>query len=753
MLVKIYQLFINKTKSIKNTLQLYTNSVNIYYVYTLQKLNINYFYIHRVCFIKFKRLKLKYERKLIKHLNITFAHILDSFFLGSIFLVVSKFIFYIFIFTENVISWKLNLFIYILGFILQLKFDFLYYIREINVKIWKILLGKPYWQGLPTIDIFETHTIKERQTANIFAGSMLNKFFIFIFNSLILIRLFIFQELYLFIIVNFVITLLLIINKFFIINCIISIIILLSRLVIYSTEFNNRELFIGLHELEIFNDNECIAPTYKNSRILGLWISRSYKNRNYLYRFKERIENAEIIKHTKTKKILVNKSQIEKSEYQMEITDNFYEKYCQIDPSYENKYKNELYVSMRVYMSEINEEKYKPILKITTKNKLISQIWIKKCFNNLIKKKNSFKSVTILGFGNLTLKEYYKLKQNNPRFTFYCSSQNYPQNLNNKLDCLVKYNFPFSRNNFLIENHYQLYGYDPFNDRFLRSNFTSISNRNRSYLGTYNHSNNYAIPHLNTVCDLNVTQSHKLDQEINAKLLSGEFLKVDLDLEFYPISIINNANEFLSTLSSKNNTLTTDKLQQTCNLINNNSSLILFPTSFLNVFNFINPYASKEQALTSFDLAIEYCQIGVNHPKNLINVHIQQEYVKLLKLLNAAKKEFEVILQKEPSFFTFSQEDDNAINFQLLLLSRINYNLSSNLTNPLPANIVETTARFYEISPQQVVEKNLVTNIKKIKKDHQILSSKHVEEFNQNSITTLIVKKPKSSSFPFDDDF
>ena len=255
-----------------------------YFIFLFQKSRI----------IQHANIIIKKTKKLFyKFTGLFWWQIIDAFFFASFGLIVFKLVFRIF--AAGNPSWYINLAIYFLAFLVQLKLNPIYFIRSLNIIIWKKLLGYHFWY----IDFYknvrtdfddpfypienDTKTEKEKDLkfeennpGRIINTNIFNKFFQEVFYFLIFIQLLIMQESIIYTFLNFLLFYFLIFNKFYLFSSLISLFLIISKFVLLTTDDNMYRLKHYLNLLEHLEPYETIKPTKMNIKIISFLIIRNF---------------------------------------------------------------------------------------------------------------------------------------------------------------------------------------------------------------------------------------------------------------------------------------------------------------------------------------------------------------------------------------------------------------------------------------------------------------------------------------------
>jgi len=215
---------------------------------------------------------------LIKYTGYTFSNFSDAFSASSLVLILIKLLFRIV--GENT-TWQLNLFLLLFGIIIALKGNLIEEIRRILREFWKKVLGiRFYFQQSPDFDPCIISYYEEEFNA-LPKVKKINLFFQEIFYFLILIRLFILSEVYLFILVNLVLTYFLLVNKYLLLSSCFSAIIALSRFTFHLSDHSIKDFITVVHPLVNLEENESLKPTYENAQFVSLLIVRFFDEKIY----------------------------------------------------------------------------------------------------------------------------------------------------------------------------------------------------------------------------------------------------------------------------------------------------------------------------------------------------------------------------------------------------------------------------------------------------------------------------------------
>lgn len=160
---------------------------------------------------------------------------------------------------------------------MAVKLDLLPPLREKVVEIIKKTIGRVFWY--PNINDY--HMAKMDIAENERIRSSFNFAVEYFLTCLIGVRLVAFQEPILFAFFKVILIYLLIFNKYLILASLVSFISILARLVIYMSEFSQKEFFDKLKVFEYLGDNETYAPTWRNANIILLWVTRTFEYRKH----------------------------------------------------------------------------------------------------------------------------------------------------------------------------------------------------------------------------------------------------------------------------------------------------------------------------------------------------------------------------------------------------------------------------------------------------------------------------------------
>jgi len=240
------------------------------------------------------------------YFGITYIQILDAFSFATILLVFFKLLYRIIYWGTSPI-WYVNILTLILGVLFDLKYNVYIMLREAHVHyILKPLLGYNYYKH----EFKERRDIEEKFSINYYAElsddawdeEIKNKYvfppfkkeiqnnsiFIFWFQLSILLRLCIIKYPYLFIFCNFCFIYFLLFNKFFLSASIISLILLISRLNFFITDYTLQEFYTNIQYLESFDfSNFNLHTSWLNVKIISHWVVRSFYERELFYAIKK----------------------------------------------------------------------------------------------------------------------------------------------------------------------------------------------------------------------------------------------------------------------------------------------------------------------------------------------------------------------------------------------------------------------------------------------------------------------------------
>ena len=220
--------------------------------------------------------------KLLIYFNLTEAQILDAFFFSSIFLLFFRFFIRLFFFTNP--FWYFNLGFLFLGFFLQLKINFMAYIRKFYIKILKKLLGVNYWFVVSRFDLFfaDIQLKPDEFIIDINEKTKFNTFFQNLFIFFILIRLYILAHPILFFICNFFLTFSLIFFNYLLLASFFSFFLLFSRLSLFCSDYTKKDLFSVLNFIEQLEEGNHYVPNWHNSELIALVVTRTFTEPNFV---------------------------------------------------------------------------------------------------------------------------------------------------------------------------------------------------------------------------------------------------------------------------------------------------------------------------------------------------------------------------------------------------------------------------------------------------------------------------------------
>ena len=628
-------------------------------------------YYNKYIKIIVKKNKLKFTRYIKKRFNITLEDIMDAFFMGSSFLIifklVTRIIFYYIIYFS--ISWKLNLLIYIFGFILQLKFNLLFSLRESVIKIWKVLLGKNFW-FFPTLWEEIWDEIEEGKIKN---TNFINKCFQHLFYFFVFIRLWVLANKYLFLIFNFVITFWLISNHYLLLSSSISILLLLSRITMFLSEFNNNELLKSLNYIEFINYDDKIKLTLKNVKIITFWIIRTFNDRNRHFQV---IESNKIRK--KHKRIAY-----------ISFENVFYFKYRQLPCKFKIPFlrlNDDVTFYSRLAQAEDENESY-----YLNKYQLLD---IKRKFTPEITYSTFIKCTTFASFLN-------------PGSIFFRSTKT-------QTHCLSSIS-PIPYENIKALGHPEIFFFDPLTGYFSRINKSSLRQPENPELFKLGDSpyTGYSTLQVGTTIKLKPMDIHAIECEIIQKVQNGEIKVIDItndkEIPFSDFNLM--LQEIINTQGNISKKIVTSNMKDLLDLRSKPSDIII-PDTLSVIYAFNNPFASKIQSLSALQEGIKYHENIISSAKRENISQSQVDYhIKRVTLLRGVKIDIQGQLSSN-----FSSVDNLYINSLLEDIEKINNSIETTRSTSPFVNITNTLAVIHNEPATERVAKRHVSNINKIPK-------------------------------------
>jgi len=271
---KLFLFFSDLPDTIKITVQKYLLFISNTFTKSLLFMSFKYSLLLRKINIKLKRKSRSFTFLFKEKTGYTFSQLLDAFSVSSLFLILIKLL--VRIGGENT-PWQVNVFILFLGIPFSLKLNLIEEVREGLISFWKWALGQRfYFHQIVDFYLIDLSHKEALLAKNIPQYSFVNIIFHQIYFFLILIRLFIINEFYAFILFNFFLTYFLISNHFFVLSSLFSIVFTLSKFTFHLSDYSI-SIFNSRISLLIKNEkNEGLKPTYENAQFVGVVISRFF---------------------------------------------------------------------------------------------------------------------------------------------------------------------------------------------------------------------------------------------------------------------------------------------------------------------------------------------------------------------------------------------------------------------------------------------------------------------------------------------
>ena len=603
--------------------------------YLIKKMLKNY-KLSRIIFFRTRRLVQKLFGKALLFFGLTNAQVLEAFFFGSIVLLFFRLFFRLF-FNLNP-YWYLNLFMYFFSICIQFKYSPLNRIRIFMVKSLKVLLGKNYWYTYSLEECYHFNMLGYTRfpPINIYKGNFFHYFFRFLFIFFIFFRLIILQIPIKFFFFNFFFTFFLIFNKFFLFSSLVSLLLLFSRLSFFVTDYNTTDLYKVVSEIEIFDPKiDYIEANWENAIILSLLAVRSFDYTEVPVRR-------------------------EKTLYKLSGDNwgifDFFSRYIQYKPLF-YKYSLKLgsaaiYIKARGRISQHNHyikteglegAPYRKILKI---NKIKPPLGF-----SIRKLLFGVSILTIVKSANTEKKTIVKFLQND--LTAFRPTTPQP-------NWFSKYFFNVSEK---IEIH-------PTLALYVKNNFISVFNKTtykfrskNTFLSPYpENQTGRSIVRSATVKQIEGHENHKINDLITNLYNDGKIEPVTLEPDFFLHFIPEKLPVWVFEKKALHSFYLLFKKQPFANFI--------LPDATNCMFTYLNPLATKNQAVEGLETAIEYISIMLtkNIPQDQFNMYIESLY-----LLQDCLKEIDSIPEA-----IFSTIEYPYVNIKTYVLREINFDLQLN---------------------------------------------------------------------------
>lgn len=224
--------------------------------------------------IQVRRKSRQFNSFLLKNTGYNFSQFSDAFSVSCLLLILIKLV--VRINGYNTI-WQFNFVVLFLGTLFSLRLNLIVFVRESLISFWKWALGERfYFHQIVDFYLVDLSHKDALLAKNIPHYSFFNIFFQQIYFFLILIRIFIINEFYAFILLNFLLTYFLLSNHFFLLSSFFSIFFTFSKFTFHLSDYSI-SIFNSRISLLIKNErNESLKPTYENARFVGVVISRFF---------------------------------------------------------------------------------------------------------------------------------------------------------------------------------------------------------------------------------------------------------------------------------------------------------------------------------------------------------------------------------------------------------------------------------------------------------------------------------------------